>query len=397
MANKLRRYIRLKKYKSQEAFYRYFEDHISIIDKIRDNGYKAYFIGGCVRDALMGRNPTDFDIATNAKPEEIKMLFDYVKETGIAFGTVTVFFNNISYEITTFRNEYGYTDYRKPDLIIFSNSLYDDIRRRDFTINSLAYDGLWIYDYFEAYEHIKKKIIKTVGSAKRRFREDALRILRAARFACVLGFEIDSNTLANMSKYSYLIKEISKERIYSELYKIIEKADDLSILVETGIADQIFIYPHQINTKSIKGITFECRFTYLFSNYPDQQMVIEELKNLKVDKRTSGVVLEVLKYSDVDTDEKSIRKLLTLIKKNSISVLLEYKGQSQKVFDDVITKGYISEINDLDISGHDIMALGYPQNSIKEIKKMLFEKVIYDISLNKKKTLIDIIKTQIII
>jgi hypothetical protein len=126
-------------------------------------------------------------------------------------------------------------------------------------------------------------------------------------------------------------------------------------------------------------------------------MVIEELKNLKVDKRTSGVVLEVLKYSDVDTDEKSIRKLLTLIKKNSISVLLEYKGQSQKVFDDVITKGYISEINDLDISGHDIMALGYPQNSIKEIKKMLFEKVIYDISLNKKKTLIDIIKTQIII
>jgi len=387
----------LKKYKSQEAFYRYFEDHISIIDKIRDNGYKAYFIGGCVRDALMGRNPTDFDIATNAKPEEIKMLFDYVKETGIAFGTVTVFFNNISYEITTFRNEYGYTDYRKPDLIIFSNSLYDDIRRRDFTINSLAYDGLWIYDYFEAYEHIKKKIIKTVGSAKRRFREDALRILRAARFACVLGFEIDSNTLANMSKYSYLIKEISKERIYSELYKIIEKADDLSILVETGIADQIFIYPHQINTKSIKGITFECRFTYLFSNYPDQQMVIEELKNLKVDKRTSGVVLEVLKYSDVDTDEKSIRKLLTLIKKNSISVLLEYKGQSQKVFDDVITKGYISEINDLDISGHDIMALGYPQNSIKEIKKMLFEKVIYDISLNKKKTLIDIIKTQIII
>ncbi|HOD92821.1 MAG TPA: hypothetical protein PLT91_01865 [Clostridia bacterium] len=387
----------MKKYKSQEAFYRYFEDHISIIDKIRDNGYKAYFIGGCVRDALMGRNPTDFDIATNAKPEEIKMLFDYVKETGIAFGTVTVFFNNISYEITTFRNEYGYTDYRKPDLIIFSNSLYDDIRRRDFTINSLAYDGLWIYDYFEAYEHIKKKIIKTVGSAKRRFREDALRILRAARFACVLGFEIDSNTLANMSKYSYLIKEISKERIYSELYKIIEKADDLSILVETGIADQIFIYPHQINTKSIKGITFECRFTYLFSNYPDQQMVIEELKNLKVDKRTSGVVLEVLKYSDVDTDEKSIRKLLTLIKKNSISVLLEYKGQSQKVFDDVITKGYISEINDLDISGHDIMALGYPQNSIKEIKKMLFEKVIYDISLNKKKTLIDIIKTQIII
>ncbi|MBP7343600.1 MAG: CCA tRNA nucleotidyltransferase, partial [Clostridia bacterium] len=159
----------MKKYKPDDKFKRYFEKHISVIDRIHEYGYKAYFIGGCVRDAVMDRTPADFDIASDAEPDEIKKMFDKVKETGIAFGTVTVKTDNSSYEITTFRKESGYSDNRKPDIVTFSKSLYDDVKRRDFTINTLAYDKNHIFDYFNSYDDIKSKVIKTVGSPERRF------------------------------------------------------------------------------------------------------------------------------------------------------------------------------------------------------------------------------------
>jgi tRNA nucleotidyltransferase (CCA-adding enzyme) len=319
----------LKKYKPDDKFKRYFEKHISVIDRIHEYGYKAYFIGGCVRDAVMDRTPADFDIASDAEPDEIKKMFDKVKETGIAFGTVTVKTDNSSYEITTFRKESGYSDNRKPDIVTFSKSLYDDVKRRDFTINTLAYDKNHIFDYFNSYDDIKSKVIKTVGSPERRFTEDALRILRAVRFACTLDFNIDSKTLDNIIKYSYLLKSISKERIYSELSKIINKSSSLKILFDTGIAYQIFIYPQYINQGFLKEGSFECRLTDLFYHYPDLHMIIEELKNLKTDNKTADTLLEVLKYIDNDTDESSIRKLLTLISKSSISIILEFKEQSR--------------------------------------------------------------------
>ncbi|NLV33184.1 MAG: hypothetical protein GXY21_01440 [Clostridiaceae bacterium] len=382
----------MKKYKPDDKFKRYFEKHISVIDRIHEYGYKAYFIGGCVRDAVMDRTPADFDIASDAEPDEIKKMFANVKETGIAFGTVTVKTDNSSYEITTFRKESGYSDNRKPDIVTFSKSLYDDVKRRDFTINTLAYDKNHIFDYFNSYDDIKSKVIKTVGSPERRFTEDALRILRAVRFACTLDFNIDSKTLDNIIKYSYLLKSISKERIYSELSKIISKSRSLKILFDTGIAYQIFIYPQYINQGFLKEGSFECRLTHLFYHYPDLHMIIEELKNLKTDNKTADTLLEVLKYIDNDTDESSIRKLLTLISKSSISIILEFKEQSRVVLDKVISEGYITKANELAISGHDIMAMGYSRNSIKEIKNFLLNKVIYDISLNTKEKLEDIIK-----
>ncbi len=383
----------MKKYKPENIFYIIFDKHISVIEKIHSFGYKAYFIGGCVRDAVMGNKPNDFDITTNARPENIKDIFADVKDKGITFGTVTVLYNQYKYEVTTFRKEYGYSDNRKPDLVIFSDSLYDDVRRRDFTINTLAFDGKYIYDYYNAFADISNRVLKSVGSAKRRFFEDALRILRGVRFASILDLEIDNQTMENMKKYSYLLKLISKERIYSELFRIIETGKNLNILFDTMIAENIFKYPQYINRNDLMSGSYECRLTDVFTHYPDGDKIKLELQNLKIDNKTINTVTDVIKYSKMDTDEKSIRKLLTKISENSISILLEYKRQSQQVLDEIIQKGYILKVNDLKISGYDIIAMGFSKERIKEIKKMLFEKAVYDISLNTKEKLMDIIKT----
>lgn len=392
MGKRHRRYIRLKKYKTQDSFNRFFEKHQSIIDVIQQCGHKAYFIGGCVRDAVMGVQACDFDIATDATPEDIINIFTDVRKTGIKFGTVTVKTATGSYEITTFRKEYGYSDNRKPDKVVYAKSLYDDVRRRDFTVNALAYDGKYVYDYFNGIEDIQRKVIKTVGSPKRRFSEDALRILRAARFASTSDFSIEDKTSESMKEHAHLLQSISKERIFSELNKIIAGGENLKILFDTGIADYIFLYPMCVNRDNFKEGSYEYRLVQVFSKYPKVNMVVDEVRNLRVDNRTVEVLVDVLMYADCDTDEMSLRRLLTKIGFDSVSVLLELKGQTQSILEKIANEGYITSVNDLALSGHDIMAMGYKKESIKEIKEFLFNKVIYDISLNKKEILQEMIK-----
>ena len=391
MGKRHRRYIRLKKFKTKDNFNRFFEKHLSVIDLIHECGYKAYFIGGCVRDAVMGVQASDFDIATNATPEDIINMFTDVRKTGIEFGTVTVKTATGSYEITTFRKEYGYSDNRKPDKVVYAKSLYDDVRRRDFTVNALAYDGKYVYDYFNGIEDIQRKIIKTVGSPKRRFSEDALRILRAARFASTLDFSIEDKTSESMKEHAHLLQSISKERIFSELSKMIAGGESLKILFDTGIADYIFLYPHHINQDNLKKGSYKCRLADVFCKYPSADMAVEELKNLRADNKTVGTLYDILIFLNSDTDEMSVRKLLSEIGLDNVSVLLEFSGQSRDVLDKIVKEGYITGINELAISGHDIMAMGYPKESIKDIKWFLFNKVIYDISLNKKEILQDLL------
>lgn len=392
MGKRHRRYIRLKKYKTQDSFNRFFEKHQSIIDVIQQCGHKAYFIGGCVRDAVMGVQACDFDIATDATPEDIINIFTDVRKTGIEFGTVTVKTATGSYEITTFRKEYGYSDNRKPDKVVYAKSLYDDVRRRDFTVNALAYDGKYVYDYFNGIEDIQRKVIKTVGSPKRRFSEDALRILRAARFASTLDFSIEDKTSESMKEHAHLLQSISKERIFSELNKIIAGGESLKILFDTGIAYEIFIRPGYICQEQLIKGSYECRLVQTFSEYPDIDAVVEELKHLKADNKTITMVREVLSNRDTRIHVDSIRKLLTMISYKSVSVLLEYLGYSQDYLLKIKKEGYITSINQLAISGHDIMAMGYPEDSIKDIKEFLFDKVICDISLNSKEILREMVK-----
>ncbi len=200
------------------------EDVEIILKKLESHGHKAYAVGGCIRDSLMGRTPFDWDITTSATPTQVKEAFvsEKIFETGIKHGTITLVLEGKNYEITTFRKDGAYTDMRHPDSVTYSNDIFDDLSRRDFTVNAMAYS---LHDGFVSVKgslsDLENKIIRTVGDADKRFAEDALRILRALRFSSVLGFKIDDGTQEAILKNYKLLKSISPERIKAELFKMI--------------------------------------------------------------------------------------------------------------------------------------------------------------------------------
>ncbi|MGL4799098.1 MAG: CCA tRNA nucleotidyltransferase [Cellulosilyticaceae bacterium] len=192
-----------------------------IIEALEKEGYEAYVVGGCVRDMLMGREPNDWDITTSATPEQVKSVFKRTYDTGIAHGTVTVIVDKEHYEVTTYRIEGEYKDCRRPDSVSFVEDITLDLSRRDFTMNAIAYHPVrGFVDPYNGQKHIEAHCIKSVRDAKERFTEDALRILRAVRFAAQLGFDIDANTIAGIKACRPLLANISKERIRDEFVKI---------------------------------------------------------------------------------------------------------------------------------------------------------------------------------
>ncbi len=198
------------------------EEVKKIIGVLQEAGYEAYAVGGCVRDAILGRTPQDWDITTSAKPEEVKELFRHTVDTGIKHGTVTVMLNHVGYEVTTYRIDGEYEDCRHPKEVTFTSKLSEDLLRRDFTINAMAFnekEGL--IDLFGGREDLDRGVIRCVGSAVDRFDEDALRILRAFRFAAQLGFEIDEETLDAARQKAPNLSRVSAERIRVELNKML--------------------------------------------------------------------------------------------------------------------------------------------------------------------------------
>lgn len=198
-----------------------FQAALPVLQTINAAGFESYFVGGAVRDLLLERPLHDIDIATSAYPEEIKKLFDKTIDTGIKHGTVTVLYGDKSYEITTFRTESGYQDFRRPDHVEFVQNLATDLQRRDFTINALAMDTNGeIIDHFGGIDDLNNRLIKAVGEPEQRFHEDALRMMRALRFMSQLGFKIEKKTLQAVSDNSELLGKISIERIRDELVKL---------------------------------------------------------------------------------------------------------------------------------------------------------------------------------
>ena len=194
------------------------------IQQLQEAGYEAWIVGGCVRDFLLGRTPTDYDLTTSALPKETEAVFAGEKliETGLQHGTVTVVLDGVPLEITTYRVDGGYTDARHPDGVTFTRSLREDAARRDFTINAMAYaPGAGLQDFFGGQEDLSAGVIRAVGDPDRRFQEDALRILRAIRFASVLGFELDPGTDAAARRNAHLLTKISVERVFVELGKLL--------------------------------------------------------------------------------------------------------------------------------------------------------------------------------
>jgi len=243
------------------------------LEKLKEKGFEAYIVGGCTRDLFMGKEPSDWDIATNAKPEEIQAIF---QEQGIKtfyennFGTVGVVFpeNNVI-EITTFRSESTYSDFRHPDKVSWSQHIEQDLERRDFTINAIAItlvtkEKFEIIDLFNGLEDIKNKIIRTVGKPEQRFSEDFLRMMRAIRFQTTLGkgWKIEKNTEKAIVKYSYLLKKSSKERIRDELIKIImseNASQGIETLRKTGLLKYIIPELEQgVGVKQNKHHIYDC-------------------------------------------------------------------------------------------------------------------------------------------
>lgn len=203
-----------------------------IISILEQNGFEAFAVGGCVRDTILNRNPQDWDITTSALPQQVKSLFHKTFDTGIKHGTVTVLMKGVGYEVTTYRIDGEYNDSRHPDTVQFTTDLIEDLKRRDFTINAMAYNPtIGLVDAFDGIGDIEKKLIKCVGKPEERFGEDALRILRAIRFSAQIGFDIDEDTLKAAKTMAPALKKISAERIQTELEKLI-LSDNPNKLIE---------------------------------------------------------------------------------------------------------------------------------------------------------------------
>ncbi len=213
-----------------------------IIDTLMRAGYEAYAVGGCIRDSLLGREPKDWDITTSASPAEVKALFPKTVDTGIAHGTVTVLLNREGFEVTTYRVDGTYEDFRHPKEVTFTPDLNEDLKRRDFTINAMAYNDTYgLIDAFDGAADLDRKIVRCVGAPKERFSEDALRMMRAVRFGAQLGFTVEEQTRSAICALAPTLKKISAERIQSELVSLLmsDHPEEMRTLYETGITKVI--------------------------------------------------------------------------------------------------------------------------------------------------------------
>ena len=287
-----------------------------ILDKIEECGFEAFVVGGCVRDSIMARTPKDWDITTDALPEDIIAMFDRTIPTGIKHGTVTVLVGGQAYEVTTYRIDGDYLDSRRPESVEFTRNIVDDLSRRDFTINAMAYSpSRGLVDRFSGLEDIKNKIIRCVGNPDLRFKEDALRIMRAIRFSAQLGFQIEESTQKYIEENSLRLHLISAERIHDELEKIIEsdpnKVKNLNNL--GGFVDKFFLGYRP----SDENIGLSTKIDHLYEIFGDKfievnfgnidNLLLQDIKRAYLFLDMEGQDLEEtmrsLRYSKKDIDK----------------------------------------------------------------------------------------------
>jgi len=353
-----------------------------IISKLQGNGYEAYAVGGCVRDSILGRVPGDWDITTSAMPEETKALFQKTFDTGIEHGTVTVLLDGEGYEVTTYRIDGEYEDNRHPKEVTFTRCLEEDLLRRDFTINAMAYnhkDGL--KDLFGGIEDINRKVIRCVGDAHARFSEDALRILRGIRFAAQLGFEIEDCTRAGMRELAPTLKNISAERIQVELVKTLVSPNPtlLNDAYKLGITKQFLPeLDEQLNVnenvlKLLERVRAEkvLRLTMLFNIAVNEEEVKKILKRLKFDNDTLNKVSKLVRYYNYNIEETgtAVRHAINIIGEELFPYYLEvcnadlYAKKShldriKELYQEILEKGQCVSLKTLAVSGKDLIQAG---------------------------------------
>lgn len=365
--------------------------------------HKAYIVGGCVRDSLMGNTPADWDMTTDMSPE--KMLDTFEKNdlrtipTGLKHGTVTVMLEGKPYECTTFRIDGSYHDSRRPDSVTFTKNIADDLCRRDFTVNAMAADPLSpekeIVDLFGGISDIKSRIIRCVGEPEKRFSEDALRILRAVRFAATLGFDIEEETKKAAFKLGEKLSNISAERKSVELEKILlsDGADrGIDLLLELDLAKYIHpkIKKPDIPLKSLKA-ALPVRLAALFLGKDKLSLSCMKLSN-ELAKNTSALASDLL-YSSTSAyfgDDIKANARYMAAKYHSFAedaALLRGDTLLASVISEEKKKEPCVTISSLDLNGNDLLALGIEQKKLGKIFEKLLLEVIKDPQKNKKERL----------
>ncbi|MCL2512291.1 MAG: HD domain-containing protein [Oscillospiraceae bacterium] len=429
---------------------------ITALSLLNDAGFSAYLVGGSVRDMLMEKPPTDWDLNTSALPGQIKEAFASFKtiDTGLRHGTVTVVIDGMNIEITTFRLDGEYSDFRRPDTVEFTDDLREDLSRRDFTVNAIAYNPIdGVIDPFSGLADIENKLIRTVGPPEKRFSEDALRILRAVRFASVLGFNIEEETGAAVKDMRETLANVSVQRISVELKKLLCGMNAFEVLrdypeviftflpeletqkgyaqkgkkhaydiwghtchVVAGVEPDPFLRLAALLHDSGKPVTaaFDEKGNHTFKNHAKAGAEIAEaaLRRLCFDNKTIKTVRDIIAMHDLEIPETKPEVLRVLnkygaglfecflkIKKADRGALSDgYNDVSgeldkcYKILDNITCENVCYTLSDLHINGDDLMTLGISGKQTGEILDMLLDAVISGNCENKKEDLIKYIQ-----
>ncbi len=376
-------------------------NYISLaISMLEAGGYAAYVVGGCVRDVLLNKEPNDWDICTSALPEQTMEVFkDYKLVTsGVKHGTVCVIINHLPVEITTFRIDGEYKDNRRPDSITFTLSLSEDLKRRDFTINAMAYsEKSGLVDLNGGITDLNNQTIRCVGDAGTRFDEDALRIMRALRFSAQLGFNIDKSTQNAILKKKELLRNISAERITDEFTKLVLSDNYYKVLNEYKEVIRVFLPCFDTDFKDIvtaRDIRLRLALA-LSSSRCSIEDIFGILRLPKAIKSQVKVILEN-KNSIITPDKYEIKKYLSVFGKELFGLILSFKTycgedvtHQQQIFNNILKNSECYSIRQLDISGNDILKLGLDnRQDIGKILDYLLDEVMSGLTQNDKNSLL---------
>ena len=376
-----------------------------IINTLTEHGYEAYIVGGCVRDVVLGRQPEDWDITTSAPPLTVKNLFRRTVDTGLKHGTVTVMLGKTGYEVTTYRIDGEYRDGRHPDSVEFTANLLEDLKRRDFTINSMAYnDKEGIVDAFNGLGDIERKVVRCVGNASHRFTEDALRMMRAIRFSAQLSFDIEEDTGNAVRKLSHTISKVSAERIQTELTKTLCSGhpDYVFLFEDYGLSP--YILPvldrltkagkRELSKRILLNLPSDTVLRYAALLYDEGESEAEKvLRELRFDNRTVSAVSKLAMYAKLPlvNDEAKIRKNLNICGPDIYEKLLLLREaisiavcEDTQIYEDIrstlnmiFERGDCYSLSMLKFSGKDLIAMGIKDGKqIGYILNVLLDEVI---------------------
>lgn len=389
----------------------------NIIERLKEHGFEGFAVGGCVRDSLLKKTPTDWDITTDALPEDMKKIFKKTFDTGIAHGTVTVLMDGVGYELTTYRIDGNYSDGRHPDSVSFSKNLSEDLCRRDFTVNAMAYShNKGIVDLFGGRKDLQNGIIRAVGDAKKRFDEDALRMLRAVRFASQLGFKIDDDTFEAIKEKAKLLSNVSKERIFVELNKSLcgDFAQNIKMVYTSGLYRYIGkefakldksiydFYPRKFHNKKHM---YWAAFLENIENVEAVKKILFELKSDNATRNNTYLLVKELKNPLPSSDEDirwSLHRIgadlfcdyIEILKSGKKNVdILDKIDTIENRYSLILKENHAYEISMLDITGKDLMDLGISKGpKIGEVLEFLLKKVIENPLNNEKSSLLRLAK-----